>query len=179
MLAPVRIALILVFAAGSGAELARGQQPLAPGSTVRLTLHGEASPVTGVLSSLSSAVWTVSSEDGQVTQVAPADLASAELLVARRNTVRGGLIGGGVGLVGGLLLAATADDECGRDSTGLCDEIVDAGVKTPALIWTPVAGAALGALVGSLVTSSRWVPALVSSDVHGANALLWSIPLGP
>lgn len=174
MLTPVRVAVILLITAGSNAQLADGQERLFTGQTVRLTLRGDTARVTGVLSSLTPTAWSVTSGRGQVTRVLPADIAGAELLVSRRNTVRGVLIGGGVGLLGGLLMVAMADDNCDQDSTGLCDAFVDAGFKTPVLILTPVAGAALGALVGTLISSSRWVPAIGPSDLGGALSLRWS-----
>jgi hypothetical protein len=121
--------------------------------------------------------WEVASLLGPVQRVSPTELSRAEVQVSRRNTLKGTLIGGGVGLVGGLLLVATGDDNCDADSTGICDAF--AGVaETAALVWAPAAGAAVGALVGTLVTSNTWVPAIGPVGPSDAVGLTWSLSTG-
>ena len=155
---------------------AHGQVLLTPGSTVRLMLEGAESPFRGVLTSVAPAAWIVALPDGQMRSVAPADVALAEVLVTRRNTLRGTLIGGGGGLVGGLLIVST--DNCDpRD--GICDaveEIFFDPLKPVMVVSTTLVGAAMGALVGTLVTSDAWVPGFVSGGA-GGGALRWTVPL--
>jgi hypothetical protein len=144
------------------------------GSLVRLGLHDEPVPIEGVVSGMGPEAWEVTIPSGATRRVALSEVMSAQVQVTRRHTLRGTLIGGAVGLGGGLLLVATSDDDCDRDVTGICDAFVVVA-ETAALVWAPVAGAAVGALVGTLVTSRRWVPALVPGGSRGAVGLSWSL----
>jgi hypothetical protein len=83
------------------------------------------------------------------------------------------LIGGGAGLAAGLLIVLANNDTCEGDEEGYCDLLVGLA-KTAVLVGTPLAGAALGALVGTLVIRERWVPGLVLDAGAGAVALGWT-----
>jgi len=144
---------------------------------VRLTLSESGLPITGVVSAMTAEAWSVALSTGEVQQITPSSIAAAEVQVARRNTLRGTLIGGGVGLVGGLLVIATDDDNCDLDSTGFCDAFVGVA-NNVALVWGTVGGAALGALVGTLITSRRWVPGIAPGGFGGAVTFRWSVSPG-
>ena len=79
-------------------------------------------------------------------------------------------------MLGGLLIVATGDDDCDRDRTGICDAFVDVA-ETAALVWAPVAGALVGAVVGTLVVSDRWVPAFIPGGAGGAVTFRWTLPV--
>lgn len=157
------------------ASAAHGQAVVRPGSTVRLALTGQDQSITGVLSGLTDDAWTIVLPDGRAQRISPASVSATEVQVTRRHTLRGALIGGGVGLASGLILVLTDDDKCDRDATGICDVIVGT-TENVALVWGTVGGAALGALVGTLVTSKRWVPGVVPGAAGGPIALRWSLP---
>jgi len=164
----------LVLTAASSLNAVDAQTPARTGSTVRLTLAGGQVPLTGRLSSVDAEALTVTQPDGVSTRVAPGEILQAEVLMRRRNTLRGTFIGGGVGLVGGLLIVSTDDDPCSRDQTGLCDALTG-WTDSFVLVLAPVAGAALGALVGTMIVSERWVPALLPGRVEGSVALRWTL----
>jgi len=166
----------LCMTAASSLNVAAQQTPVDVGSIVRLTLDGGRPPVMGRLSSLNAGALLVTQPDGEATSVAQGEILQAEVLMRRRNTLRGALIGGGAGLVAGLLMVATADDPCSQDRSAFCDDFLG-WIDTFVLIWTPVTGAALGALVGTLVVSERWAPAFLPGRADGSVALRWTFPL--
>jgi hypothetical protein len=141
---------------------------MVPGSTVRLTVVDSARPLTGVLLFATDDAWSVALANGQVVAVDPGNVTAAEVQVVG-NSLRGILIGGGIGLATGLLLVNTAIDDCSSDRSALCDLSVGAVV---------VGGAAAGALVGNLIASTRWVPAIAPSDGGGVS-FRWTLAVRP
>ena len=154
---------------------AHAQQRLVPGSTVRLFVEDEASPIQGVLESVTPTTWTLSLPNGQLMRIPPADVSAAQVRVTHRNTLRGALIGGGIGLIAGLLFVASSND-CDEDVTGICDVFLDVAKKV-VLFGYPVLGAATGALIGTFVKTGSWVPAFVPDAATGSATLRWSVPV--
>ena len=156
-------------------------RPLEAGSEVRLFVRGVISPFEGVLLSADSDELTLSTENVGVLTMSPAQVERSEVLGPQRNTLRGALIGGGVGLGLGVGLVIASRDDCNRsqDPIGFCDAVGDA-VQTAALIYTPVLGAGLGALVGYFVTTGRWFPGFlpVARQGDAALGLGWTVPVG-
>ncbi|MEO7502082.1 MAG: hypothetical protein ABIW94_05560 [Gemmatimonadaceae bacterium] len=147
-------------------------QPEAPsvGTTVRLIMRGEASPVEGILASTTSTAWTLLFPNGSVSAFALGEVATAKARVTRRNTLRGALIGGGIGLVAGVAFVVGAEDDCNKDPTGFCDALISI-VDKAVLFYAPVLGAGGGALIGTLVKTRRWVPVFVPHTSQGASVI--------
>jgi hypothetical protein len=158
----VLVALALLW--GSQSTL-HGQEPMVPGNTVRLTVVDSDTPLTGVLLFMTDDAWGLTLPDGEVLGIDPGRVTAAEVQVVR-NSLRGTLIGGGIGLATGLLVVAAADDECGNDRSGLCD--LSIGVVV-------VGGAVVGALTGRALASTRWVPAVVPGGSGPTVAFRWSL----
>ena len=153
--------------------------PAGVGSTVRISLQGESEPIQGTIVSQSNGAWTVADVSGERTTFAADDVAKAEVRRSRNHWLTGALVGGGAGLILGLAVASE-DDNCDEDFTGLCDAVVGS-TKTATVIWLPIVGAGAGALVGSLIRTPRWVPAVLPRGPNLATsslALSWRIPLG-
>ena len=162
----VLVALALTW--GSSSHL-QGQQLLVPGSTVRLTVSDSVRPFTGVLLFVTDDALALTLPNGQVLGIDPRSVTDAEVQVTRRRSLRGMLIGGGIGLASGLLVVAASDDDCGNDLSSLCDLSMGAVVA---------GGAAVGALVGNLIASTRWVPAVMPGGGRSVVAFRWSLPTG-
>ena len=99
---------------------AQAQVPVQEGKTVRFAI-GDSAMVTGILFSVSSDAWTLTLGNGQVRPMTPTDVTAVEVWVRRRNTGKGALIGGGIGLViGGVTLLGTRGEnfDDSRDPTG-------------------------------------------------------------
>ena len=139
----------------------------AVGTAMRLTMRGQPSQVHGTIASTSPTAWTITHPNGSDSAYMLNDVALAEMRVSRRHTLRGALIGGGIGLVAGIALLATEDDPC-EGATGLCFDITPETDNTVALIGAPLLGAGAGALIGSLFKSTRWVPTVVPRTTVGA-----------
>jgi hypothetical protein len=161
----VLVAVALVW---SGQSTLQGQEPMAAGSTVRLTLVDSDTPLTGVLLFMTDDAWGLTLPDGEVLGIDPASVTGAEVQVLR-NSLPATLIGGGIGLASGLLVVAVADEDCGSDLGSLCDLSVGAVV---------VGGAAVGALFGRLIGSTRWVPAVIPNESGTTVAFRWSLQTG-
>lgn len=162
----VLVALALVWGGPSPLE---GQELLTPGSTVRLTVADSVRPFTGVLLFVTDDAMGLSLPDGQMLGIDPRSVTEAEVQVTRQRSPLGILIGGGIGLATGLLVVAASGDECGNDLSSLCD--LSAGAVL-------VGGTAVGALVGNLIASTRWVPAVVPGGGRSVVAFRWSLPTG-
>ena len=147
------------------------------GSTVRVFLQGDAQPLTGTLAPSSLGTWSVVGDDGAIRTFRDAEVSSVEIEQRGNRWKSGALIGGGAGLALALFVVSGAD--CEEDVVGLC-ETVRGTAETAALIWLPVVGAGAGALVGALVGTHTWVPAVLppTADVDAKFEFRWTIPTG-
>ncbi len=169
--------LVSLLSFASGPPMHAQVRPLAAGQTFKLFLQSQSDPVEGTLSSVGSSEGTLSLKDGGTRALSPEDVARAEVLRTRRRTLRGALIGGGAGLVIGALAVATSEDEC--DGESLC-ETASGTLNGAVLVFTPLIGAGIGAIVGALIKSEESVPALVpeASRDRSSLTLSWSVPIG-
>src|SRR5690606_18371686 len=137
----------------------------------RLYVRGSAEVFEGTLTSVSDASVAIARLDGATFTFQTEQLERAEVRASRPNTLRGGIVGGGAGLVVGFVLLLT-EDRAGRE--------LGEGFDPWKLVLPPVGGAALGALVGRFVRTQRWAPAFVplAGGASGDFALAWSISVG-
>lgn len=150
---------------------------LSPGSTVRLLIQGETSPIEGRLVSSTPGVWALTLPDGEVRGFAPADVASVEVGVTHRNILPGTLIGGGLGLAADFLLGVGVDVVC-LGTSDVCGALEgEFRTRTWARFHTPVLAAGVGALIGALVKTDGWVP-VVAPQGPSEFALSWTLPVG-
>ena len=112
-------------------------------------------------------------------------LARLDVLETQRRTVRGAVIGGVAGAVGGALMwAALCNDKNCDDQgiTGICDAFVNPvfdRIGIVPMVYGPVLGGAVGALIGTAFKSEEWVPVVVplpaqlsiAPSTHGGVAL--------
>lgn len=147
------------------------------GSTVRVFLQGDAQPLTGTLAPSSMGAWAVVGDDGALRTFRDAEVSSVEIERRGNRWKSGALIGGGAGLA--LALFVVSGTDCEEDIAGLC-ETVTGTTETAALIWLPVVGAGAGALVGALVGTRTWVPAVLppTAVVEAELEFRWTIPIG-
>lgn len=149
-------------------------QPGSPaaGTTLRLTMRGQPSYVLGTVASTSPTTWTLTRPNGSDSAYALSDVALAETRVTHRRTLRGALIGGGVGLAGAVALIAFDDSDDACDGAAFpCIQLPDEGFKAAVLIGGPLVGAGAGALIGSLFKTTRWVPTVVPRTAVGATRI--------
>jgi hypothetical protein len=98
----------------------------------------------------------VGSTDGPLVSIHRANIHELEISDGRkRNPGKGALWGAGVGLGLGILTAAAVDD-CTMGYRGFWFDVCDWG-EGAIVVGSITAGAALGALVGLLIKSERWV----------------------
>jgi hypothetical protein len=151
-------------------------EPLEPGREVRLFVRGVAGPFEGLLTSATREALGITLRDGRDFTFTPSQLERTEVLSSRRNTLRGAILGGAVGLGVGVFLVVT--DEGSPDPTA-----PGGGFRTEfdgwKLVVPPIAGTALGAFFGSSVRTPRWVPGLLpaAGAASGDVAFGWSIRL--
>jgi hypothetical protein len=162
------------------AEPARAQVPLAAGKEARLYIRGVIRPLEGRLDSVGPEAVTIIASDGAQLTLSPAQLERSELLGSRANPVLGAAMGGAVGLGVGVWRVVKSRNDCEVTPASFC-----AGSGTRHEGWlmaVPAAiGAAAGALVGTLIRSSEWLPAYVptvSSNGDAGVGLTWGLPAG-
>jgi len=153
--------------------------PLATGKMVKLLVQGETDTVEGTLSSVTPSGWTLLLADGGTRTFDPGEVSRAEVLQTHRQTWKGALIGGAVGLVTGVISVVAIEDSCSGEGSGLCrgvSEVVDGAI----LLSFPLLGVGLGGLVGALIKSDEWVPGIVPGSSRGRAfvSLGWSVPVG-
>jgi hypothetical protein len=126
--------------------------PLAPGTRVRL--RGEqlrpARTIVGTLVARPDSLWRVE-RDGFAGALAlpAAHIDRAEVSTRRRaRTLRGTLLGAGLGVTLGLLFAETQR----------CDDCDHAGIRRRSLLIGTGAGTALGLLYGVTARRDTWAP---------------------
>jgi len=146
--APVSALLDLVVEGGQTAPT------LAPGSRVRVeapAVHGGA--LIGQIEALDAASLRVQLQTGGVITVPRDAIVRIDTSEGRRpNKLRGAVIGGCVGLVGGLVVAAQSREEDDRSFSPGFDRSVEViGTLTLAGV-----GAGLGTLVGAMIRTERW-----------------------
>lgn len=151
-------------------------EPLEVGGETRLYVRGVANVFEGKLTSVSGDALAITLIDGSSFTFSTEQIERAEVLANRRNTLKGTIVGGGVGLGVGVALVVRDRDD--TSPTALGD---DFGTTFDAwkLIVPPLVGAAAGALVGYVVRTPRWAPAVVPSGgaSPGDFALVWSVPV--
>jgi hypothetical protein len=176
-----KVAFVLAVSLLGAAPMANAQsQALTAGTSVRLVVPGEPSPVEGVLFSVTPSDWTLSTADGELRTFSSGEVASAEVWSTRRSILKGALIGGGVGLASGLLMSLGVNAVCPGGSD-VCGRLEDEFYSlTWARFYTPALGAALGGLIGAFVKTGRWVPVVEPQASQGGSltALSWTIPVG-
>ncbi len=128
------------------------------GRLIRVTVDGDS--VTGTLAALEPDEWRLSLPDGRARSVSPASVGSLEVWVKRRHVLHGLAIGAGVGLAGAAIYAAGSDCSGGGVGGDICQGIEGIGES---FVWVamPLAGAAVGSLVGAVVTTGSWRPGFV------------------
>ncbi len=140
-------------------------------------MDGVAAVFEGTLASVGGEELAITLLDGSDFTISLEQIERAEVLTRRRNTLRGAIVGGGVGL--GVGVALVVSD---RNDTGPADAGNDFGTTFDAwkLILPAVSGAAAGALVGHLIRTPLWTPAVVPGvgTSPGGFALVWSVPHG-
>ena len=152
----------------SAAHAQSGSPPV--GTTLRLTMRGQPLQVHGTVRSTSPTTWTLARPNAADSAYALSDISAAETQVSHRRTLRGALIGGGIGLAGGLALVLAEDDDPCAGAVGPCLDFESEG-NAAALIVLPLVGAGAGALIGSLFKSTRWVPTVVPRTATGASRI--------
>ncbi|MGE0158820.1 MAG: hypothetical protein AB7T31_05360 [Gemmatimonadales bacterium] len=139
-------------------------------------MRGVASTFEGTLTSVAADALSITLRDGRSFTFQASQLERAEVLASRRNTRKGAVVGGFVGLgVGVGLVASDGIDPRAVDGDG--DEL-GRGFDPWKLIVPPIAGAAVGALVGSRFRTPRWAPAVLPDGTRPADfALGWIVPV--
>lgn len=178
---PVTLALSLglLLLPAVAPEAGAQSRTIAPGETVRLFVRGEPEAQSGTLLAASPAELRLRRPDGSVWVFASSRVERAEVRVGSRGyTLRGALIGGAAGMVAGLIVGATSQEECDPGSAGFCTAD-EASVDWAGLWYFPVAGAGAGGLIGALMRSDRWAPAIVppSPGMGRALELRWTLPV--
>ena len=157
-----RNGLLSLFAIGAvisiaASPLAAQDQPLPPpiplDSRVRVsTSDGQAAEYVGALSSRNEESLSISRPGYELQTIPLSDLVEMEISRGRSgNWLKGGMIGLGVGLVGGVIAAAFAVDAAEEEDNPFAP-----------LAWFffpaagTVAGGALGAGAGALVRTEKW-----------------------
>jgi hypothetical protein len=141
-------------------------------------VRGLVAPLEGTLLAVGPEQVRIDSPDGELA-VPREQVTRAEVLGSSGNTVRGGVIGLGVGLATGIVLLVQSTDECEPSFDNTCG--IPPDPNEVALLSVPaLAGAAVGALVGSQIRSARWVPAFfaVAAPAGPALGMAWRLPLG-
>lgn len=102
-------------------------------------------------------VWIrLDAPDGPRLSIDRANIRELEISSGRkRNAGKGALFGSGIGLGVGILAAASAGD-CTMGTSRYWFDPCD-GQEGVLILGSVAAGAALGALIGSLITTERWV----------------------
>jgi hypothetical protein len=155
-------------------------EALAPGRDVHLYVRGVIAPFEGTLTAVEPDGLTLTLLDGSVFTISPEQLHRSEVLGARRNLRRGGLIGGALGLAVGVGMVVGSRNDCPGQTLGYCDTF-GSSFRAWHLIVPPLAGAASGALVGHFIRTPRWVPGVLpqpSANGEVGLAIAWSAPLG-
>ena len=78
----------------------------------------------------------------------------------------------------GVVIVVGAEDDCDSDATGICDALVQT-VESAVVVYSSLLGAGIGALIGTLVKTGRWVPGFVPQTSQEGNpglSLTWSLP---
>jgi len=145
------------FTSIAAAPLLAQNQPLPPpvplDSRVRVTASGApAVEYVGALSSWNEESLAISRPGYELQTIPLSDLVQMEISRGRSgNWLKGGMIGLGVGLVGGLIAAALAVDEAEEEENPFAPL---AWMFLPAA--GAVAGGALGAGVGAAIRTEKW-----------------------
>ncbi|MBT8478568.1 MAG: hypothetical protein KJO06_06610 [Gemmatimonadetes bacterium] len=168
-----------VAAAPLQAQAPPGPVPL--GSTVRVSVQGQARPIEGTLLSASNGSWTISRPDAPPTILRADQVVGAHVQRQRRYPLAGGLVGGGVGVA--LALRIRSDAHCPENAI-VCDVLI-APMADPIVnlstLALPIVGAAAGALIGRLIRTTTWVPAVVAPGGLSPSTTLefaWRVPIG-
>ncbi len=142
---------LLVPASGFSAE----EETLVRGARVRLTsASSSGARLQGTVESVDDTTLTIINDDHQMVKVSRAQLTKVEMAWGRKGRARNGLlIGGLVGLAAGVLVAATPDALCTKFD---CAPLTTGEKVGLALGATAVYGA-MGAGIGALVKTDRWV----------------------
>ena len=173
----IAVVLAVTVAARSDSAYAQTHHP-AIGDQVRFLSRGASSWVEGTLLSIESDRWALSLYDGESAGVSLEELVQAEVRVSRRNTLRGALVGAGLGVL--VAIAVRSDDSCESGQGEPCDALRDvSGVDDAVLLYLPIFGGGTGALIGTFIQTGKWVPALIStrSPDNLALGLRWRLPL--
>jgi hypothetical protein len=153
-------------------------EPLDAGREARLYVRGLVAPFEGTLLSVRPTEVRIATPDGEM-RIAPAQVVRSEVLGNRGNARRGAVVGLGVGLGVGVAWVVGSTAACEPGPTGACGIPEDRGEELRLAI-PAVAGAALGALVGSQVRSNRWVQGFfpqVGASADRSLGLAWRIPV--
>lgn len=162
----------------AGASAAHAQEePLTAGREVRLYVRGVIRPFEGVLEEVGPNDLTLSTPDGSVLTIGREQIERSEVRGTRKNTWLGVGVGAGVGLGVGVWRVVKHRNDCGAGVGGFCDH----GNDPWRLAIPTVAGAGVGALVGSLIHTETWLPGYLPTVTGGGPAglaLAWTVPLG-
>jgi hypothetical protein len=144
-----------------GPAAAEEPTTLAPGVRVRVSVAGSGERLKGTVQSLEPGTLSVIGDDRHPVKIPRANITRLETGWGRHgNAKKGFFIGGAFGLAGGLLACATVGSR--SEYGGLLDDPEFAncdttGERVAVPLATGVVWGGLGALIGSLVKSERWV----------------------
>lgn len=134
-------------------------------------MRGAADVFEGTVTSVREDAVAITLLDGSSFTFTYSQLERAEVRASRPNGLRGGIVGGGLGLAVGVILLVT-DDRAGRQFGESFDPWK--------IVAPPVGGAVLGIAVGRLIRTPRWAPAFIPlpDASPGDFALSWSVHVG-
>ena len=141
-------------------------------------MRGLVAPLEGTLLSVGPEQIHIDSPDGELA-VPREQVTRSEVLGSRGNALRGAAVGLGVGLATGIVLLIQSKDECEPSFDTPCG--IPSDPNEVALLSLPaLAGAGVGALIGSQIRSSRWVPGFfpVAAAAGPGLGMAWRVPLG-
>jgi len=170
--------LVLAVLLGLPPRVHAQGEPLAPGRMARLFVRGLVAPLEGTLVEVGPERTRIDTPDG-VLAVSNTQVERSEVLGSRANTLRGAVIGLGVGLGVGVGLVIHSKDDCQPTVQEPCT-VPGEGNEEWRLAIPGLAGAAVGALVGSQIRTSAWVPGFYPGGAVGSPGvgMVWRVPLG-
>jgi hypothetical protein len=139
-------------------------------------VRGVAQIFEGTLTAVSPEALAITLRNGNDFTISPSQLERSEVLGSRRNTLRGAIVGGGVGLGTGVVLLVSNDPPPAQATAPPGDRFGES-FDAWKLIVPPIAGTIVGAFVGYNIRTPRWVPGFLPA-ASGDVAFGWIVSLG-
>ena len=168
--------LALTLVAATSSPMLAQTLPIEPGDRVRV----ESEDVSGEFSiaeATPDALMLRADLAALPLQVPLTSLTRLEVQERHRNWLKGGLIGGGIGLVGGLLVHASFRNDPSCDDPVVDFLVCDTSSRV-ALIGFPLLGLGSGLLVGGLIVSERWEEVPLPNQLTVNPSRDGGVPLG-